>query len=280
MKILMLLLLLPSSLWAISYEPGGPVSKASYELIIDNAQKMFGPYLELLGHQFQIDKNWESTEIMSYTTYDQYPLRFRIVLSGGAYRNKETTNDGFAYTVCHEIAHIIGGSPKYVNEDFWGSAEGQADYMATNICLKNLFKNDSNIELVKTMAIPPTVTEQCGKTFRSEEDSALCQRSIMAGLSFAQNYRQYKMSSYTRNRNTTVYRQIAAPLSFVKRDSTIVRTLNRSYSTPQCRLDSAVAGALCVRGSDFHLNALNDPNLFNCEGNDDSKSHRPKCWFI
>lgn len=278
MKLLFIIFLVSTQLWAQVPDPVAAVTKESYEAIIDKAQLMFAPYVELLGKKLIIEKNWESTELSSYTSYERPPL-FKIVLNGAAYRNEATTNDGFTYTLCHEISHIIGGRPNYVNDDFWGSAEGQADYMATNICLKNLFKDDSNVALLPGLNVPLAVTQLCNKAYSSKEDSALCQRSILAGRSFAENYRLYKISSFTGSRNTARFRSISAPLSFTKRDSTVVRELNRSYSIPQCRLDSAVSGALCTRGMDFHLNTVNDPNLFNCEGNDVLNSHRPKCWY-
>lgn len=262
----------------MAYDPNGSVTEESYEGWIDRAQEMFAPYVQKLGYRLDIQKHWSSTETGCYTSFERPPV-FKIVLNGAAFRNKETTNDGVAYTLCHELSHIIGGRPKYVNDEFWGSAEGQADYMATNICLKNLFSPDDNLALLDGLNVPASVRSSCDTAYPSSSDSALCQRSILAGLSFAQNNRRYKIESYTRPRNTPAFRTIAAPLSLTRRDPTVVKELNRSYSIPQCRLDSAIAGALCHRGVSFHLDRVNDPNTFNCQGADPADTHRPKCWF-
>lgn len=258
--------------------PNAAVTRESYEARIDQAQILFGPYVEKLGYTLKIFKNWESPLMSCYTTAERLP-EFRIVLNGEAFRNAETTNDGMAYTVCHEIAHIIGGPPKYTNDDFWGSAEGQADYVASNLCLKVLFQQDDNIALLDLINPPEIVRTKCDAAFSNPNDSALCQRSIMAGHSFASNNRRNRLAWFTGSHQSPAYRSLATPLSLTRRDPQQVAALNRSYAVPQCRLDTAMAGALCERGGNFDPAQAQDPQLFNCGLQDSLETRRPRCWF-
>ena len=258
MHYLIVLFLMMSN--ASSQVPWEKVNEQSFLSVVSKIEGLYSPYFELAGHHLKFTLRWESEEKSCFTTY-QNPPTFLITLNGGAFRNKIMNNDGLAFVVCHEIGHAIGGHPKYMSDVFWGSAESQADYFATNVCLKKVFKDDNNAAAVEGLKVPKDVKKLC-------KDNALCVRSIMAATVFAEYTRQAKISQYPK------------PVDPLKRDSTVVTVLNRSYAAPQCRLDTAVAGSLCARGESFDLNTVGDAKDWNCRAPDASNMLRPACWFM
>lgn len=246
---------------AIAFSPSEKVTEKSYLESIDRAQSLFGPYIAISGNILHIEKNWSTDSSISSASYERPPV-YLIKLSGGAFRTKTMTNDGLAFTICHEINHFIGGEPKY-SPGYWPSVEGQADYMASNACLKSFWEGEDHKDSIAQMEIPRAISEICGQ-------EALCIRSVMAGYVFAENYRQFKLTSVE-------YGKKYPPISFSKRDPLVVRETNRSYSSPQCRFDSALAGALCEKGKMFDVRDWRDPGELVC---DEGLGQRPGCWFL
>ncbi len=67
---------------------------------------------------------------------------YSINLWGAVTRIPGMNNNGLALFTCHEIGHILAGTPRMKIKDFlWASSEGQADYFATAICLKNYYES-------------------------------------------------------------------------------------------------------------------------------------------
>lgn len=180
-------------------------------------------------------------------------------------------NDGLLFTLCHEVNHILGGEPVY-SPGYWPSVEGQADYMATNTCLRLLMGSDDNRSIISRMKIPKEVAAACDVVYSESEESALCQRSAMAGWTFAEYYRQYKLKPGE-------FHRVYPVISFVKKDPLKVTETNRSYTSPQCRFDTALAGALCKKGANFDISKWKEPNQFSCDITDPLKSQRPRCWY-
>ena len=93
--------------------------------------------ISLYSNEIALDAQWESP----YLGMGMNNSRSMLIL-GGTTRVKGMTKDAFAAAVCHEIGHVLGGSPyQTINGSEWASAEGQADFFAANICLPGYFKN-------------------------------------------------------------------------------------------------------------------------------------------
>lgn len=93
--------------------------------------------ISLYSNDIALDAQWESP----YLGMGMKNSRSMLIL-GGTTRVKGMTKDAFAAAVCHEIGHVLGGSPyQTINGSEWASAEGQADFFAANICLPGYFKN-------------------------------------------------------------------------------------------------------------------------------------------
>ena len=93
--------------------------------------------ISLYSNEIALDAQWESP----YLGMGMKNSRSMLIL-GGTTRVKGMTKDAFAAAVCHEIGHVLGGSPyQTINGSEWASAEGQADFFAANVCLPGYFKN-------------------------------------------------------------------------------------------------------------------------------------------
>lgn len=89
--------------------------------------------------QVQLDAKWESPYFGAGISF--YENTFRLMILGGTTRIKGLTPDAYAAIVCHELGHIIGGSPlQTIPGAEWSSSEGQSDFFAASVCLPRYFK--------------------------------------------------------------------------------------------------------------------------------------------
>tara|TARA_Y100000780_G_scaffold232594_1_gene268616 strand:- start:285422 stop:286054 length:633 start_codon:yes stop_codon:yes gene_type:complete len=95
---------------------------------------------QLESKNLQLDLRWESPYFgAGVSIKDQ---RINLLIFGGTTRIEGMTKGAYAALVCHEIGHILGGSPY---QDFSGaemfSREGQADFFAASVCLPKFFSH-------------------------------------------------------------------------------------------------------------------------------------------
>ena len=173
-----------------------------------------------------------------------YQQEASIMLWGGFVRAPGSTLSLVALTLCHEIGHFLGGSPRqhFNNEpdEHWSSAEGQADWFAAKECLPLVyqkFKNDLNDVQSQNVA--------CNQA----QSSRQCHWISSAGLEFT-DFSFYYFGGSSVKKATIGQSAAERP------DKTLINT----YPSDQCRLDTYKVGALCSAGLDKY-----------CQ--------RPRCWF-
>lgn len=160
---------------------------------------------------------------------------WKIIVTKAVLSSSRLTMDGFQLLVCHELGHLLGGKPRKpaplewdgeLDEDgqLFLSAEGQADYYAGFECLKRVLKSASIVNEKPELKVSPVVKEKCQQL--RPEDSEICERVAMAGLSFL---------------NLTMDFPIAFETPSTEKVS---ETIVSSYPSRQCRLDTIFAGAL------------------------------------
>jgi hypothetical protein len=271
MKALLIFLLVSGELFAQRLPgPDEAVTEESYHAILDRGTALFGPFIAGSGNILSLERNWRDSSITSFVTNERPPV-FRIVIPGGAFRVYGMTNDGLAFTFCHELGHVFGGEPKR-SAGYWPSIEGQANYAASNLCLRRLFAGDDNVAIVARLRVPARVRTLCEAAYADAGEAALCQRSALAGAVFAEWYRQLKLHSRE-------YRQVFPAVNFSRPDPTQVRETHTAYSSPQCIFDTALAGALCPRGQRWDLSSTALNQELSCEGRDALSAQRPRCWY-
>lgn len=254
---------------------GAPVSEEEFAAIIQKTNAFYQSIAA--GHQqsLSIEADWDNPEANAQSQQGEGGGSWKTFINGGLARHPKMTADGFTLVVCHELGHHLAGYPMYVGD--WGminslASEGQADYYATQACLRDLWKGEDNT--VDLSSLPATVIEKCDAAWQSLEERELCYRIVLAGKSAA--------DTWADNEETTA--------SLEARDPGVVEHTNHNYyPKAQCRLDTYVAGALCDVPFDHSV----IPGRLNANGQQSQDAFdqamrqsclkgvgaRPACWF-
>jgi hypothetical protein len=245
-------------------QPSG-ITQSEAEEIIKKIELIYSPIIKSKGLHFKINKLWTSDIVNCSAILEENT--FFIELHGGLTRHPLLTRDSFALTLCHELGHYLGGAPKFeiMENKRWSSLEGQADYFATLKCMRRLFYDDNNAEIVKKMNPPMSLVEKCFQAWGENKEKYLCIRSGMAGLSFA------KLLDLFERQDVQLY--------FDKPDTSVTAFTLEGYPGLQCRLDTFLHGSLCKIGHEIDVSSREE-NVGTCY---DKLVHengfRPLCWY-
>lgn len=253
---------------ATNSPPKGP--QLDLQPVVDQAMAIYIPYMARQGVELRFVKGQQNM-IFAYGNRDDQSLA-TVMVDVGYYQNPKITADGFRYMLCHELGHVTASAPHRIapgeydgltdaNGDLWISAEGQADYFAATKCMRELLVAEDNVAYMKMYGAPPTVVEKCDRSYANAQDSALCQRIMMAGKNF--------IDSFARS----------FPNSFEEKDLAEPRvSLLGEHPNAQCRLDTVVAGALCPIRKEESLDPY-DPTVGSCTSRNFPEGARPRCWY-
>ena len=160
---------------------------------------------------------------------NEYTLNFW----GGFARIPGMNDEAFAITACHELGHVVGGTPRIkIKEFLWSSSEGQSDYYATSVCMKNYFKF---VNRTKKLTIPKELSETaftlCRTAYSNDLDFLIClntNKGIEGFASMLEHLSQYKEELSI---ETPTKKQVKV-------------TTFDSYPDTQCRIDTLFQGSL------------------------------------
>lgn len=236
------------------------MTEAEFNQMIDKVQSVMSLEVKKrLNKKLIVEGKWNDPTVDAFATRDDEnnPV---VVIHGGLARHPKMTRDGLLLIACHELGHHLGGAPKIPRGNSglrsWSSAEGQADYFATNKCLPLFFKN--GVE---------------NKSFDTDNENAnlilalskcrdnICARIVLAGLSVSQVF-------------ASLVKGTPEP-SLSQNDSSKVQKTIYNHPNPQCRLDTYFSGALCDVGVDVPFDSK-DPAVGACIKD---IGIRPACWF-
>jgi hypothetical protein len=235
------------------------MTKRTFHQIIDRVESIYAPIIKNMNFQLIINRDWESGTVNAYASQTRNEMH--VAMFGGLARHPVITNDAFAAVVCHEIGHHLGGAPRKVlrSGPYWASNEGQADYFAMTKCFRKYLSYEDN------MNIDPKVKTYCHRVFPNKEESAICQRNAMAGLSLATLFQD--------SRGEELKPSFSTP------DPAIVNATDDRHPATQCRLDTYYQGALCDVDDTIDFDASN-PRIGACNRIDYySVGIRPLCWY-
>ncbi len=241
----------------------GGLSQAQFNGVISKVTKIYAPVVSNMGGRLVVERLWTDGTVNAYAKRDT-PKVWTVQMFGGLARHSAITEDGFALVLCHELGHHIGGAPKKRSVmSAWSSPEGQADYFATLKCLRHVFLNDNNAQIIKTLAVPADLATACNKAF-SKDDANICIRSGMAGASVATLFASMGSEKLS---------------SFSTPDRTSVSSTFEAHPATQCRLDTFFQGSLCTKS--FHEDvSQTDEVVGTCHGSTNFREGlRPRCWF-
>lgn len=203
-----------------------------------------------------------------------------IIVRSNMFKKNGFTLDAIKLAICHEIGHHVAGFPFYKSQDQWGAVEGQADYYASFVCARKIWKNDP--ENIKFSNPRPRFKYQCDSVWNTEGDRLICYRTLEATynlLSVETNFHNFVALRYPGS-----YRFITLPSFYSQSEHIVDETIEGSArSDMQCIYDTYLAGALCNKPYDNFTIPANEQesNQMVCNrASGDSVEHsRPLCWY-
>ena len=261
----------------IDCESAGGISQEQYLAVIAKAKQVFTPIISGQGGSLKIVDHWTDSTVNASATQDG--SSWVVNMYGGLARRPEITVDGFAFVLCHEIGHHLGGFPFVKGAGAqgakWAAAEGQADYFAAHVCPALLWGDETASEL--SLAVPDAVKSSCNDVWSTPAQQALCYRASLAGKS-----------------TTDLLAALGGTrTSYNKHDSSVVPTTYTGHPAAQCRLDTYLAAANCTEVWDNSLiPGKENGKADNTSVGEESAAHhsctalgnytiglRPSCWF-
>lgn len=211
-----------------------------------------------------------SPEFMMKTMANNAPNSYTIQTEGGVYRNKQMTPAIYAMMLCHEFGHVLGGAPltteKFAVSTFTSklqienlkklSAEGQADYFATNVCMPRVLTQGSfalNLETL-TAEQKSTVVSGCTEMNPDAMNRQICMSSAVLSAQMLDIFAQLPSQPENAPTLETVNAENGLGVGVV------ATSILDGYPSLQCRLQTLFSGSLHSGKKTIY-----DP--------------RPRCWL-
>lgn len=226
------------------------ISEERFDQLIDDLISEFSTDISEKGGVLKVDRKWTSQLQTEKAIRNKH--QYIIEVHGGLARHPDITEDGFLLILCHELGHLIGSYP-YFKEPHLSvlSNEGQADYFATNICLKRLWKNDQTTSSLSVSGALPLsefnqwFDKECQQNFAQDpQEKKMCPRLMQASLNAS-----IVLGKVTAQMLGKPY--VAPEVGLI--DKRVVADIRDRHSNPQCRLETFIRGIL--------------------------KQPRPACWY-
>ena len=238
------------------------MTELQFNQTIDNVALFYAPIIKAHGATLKMVKAWTDSTVNAYA--QQIGTSWQVNMFGGLARRPEVTLDGFALVVCHELGHHLGGFP-YASS--WAANEGQADYFATLACGKNLWSEKLEENATYRKTVDPVAKKYCDTVNAGVEEQDLCYRQMAAGMSLG---KLLGVLGGTPN------------INYGTPDASKVTKTNNAHPAAQCRLDTYMAGALCLSTWDDALipkTELISSKVTCTAANEFEDGLRPLCWY-
>lgn len=198
-----------------------------------------------------INLEWE-TPYFSAWVKELTPSQYSINFWGGIARIPGMNDNGLALIACHEVGHLLGGEPRSKLPSFlWASAEGQSDYYATSLCLKDYFGFLFDTGKLNEPEVDRILYTRCLTQYAQTRDLLIC-LNIMNGI---EGFKSVLFHLDAEKRE----------ISYSKKSPKAKKTNTDSYPDPQCRIETLIAGNFC------------GPYEYPCLKKEKA---RPQCWFV
>ncbi|MGE0614232.1 MAG: hypothetical protein AB7P04_01215 [Bacteriovoracia bacterium] len=246
---------------------------AQFNEIIDITVNRWKPLATAYGGQVNVDYKWDSTEVNAYA--GRSSSTWTVQFHGGLARRAEITPDGFQLVVCHELGHLFGGAP-FKNTLNYMTSEGQADYFATFVCLREMWKNESAKNAEAREQLKAEEVAACDQRWEQENDRHLCYRTLAASNSVALLF--------------SVLEGRGVP-SVLTPSTSVTDVTQMQHPPAQCRLDTYFNASTCPMGYDIRkIPGYKEPSAAmqakamqetSCMADSDVHAYaaRPRCWF-
>lgn len=243
---------------------GTGIGQFEFHQVIDKFERIWKPIVkEKYGKELIVRRLWDEDRVNAKATRDDdnNPV---IVINGGLARHMDMNPDALLLIMCHELGHHYGGAPKNFRgrstRRSWSSAEGQADYFASNKCMPKLMEDYQ----ASNKSFSPPVDKMTMSEIEKVCSSEYCKRTSMAALSLGRVFASLKYDWH--------------PPKVNKKSELVVDNTFYKHPEPQCRFDTFIAGVMCEdeRHSEFDNS---DHSIGACIREYSDVGSRPLCWF-
>ncbi len=240
--------------------PHAEISRNTYHTILDVVSGTYTQAFQQRNERLRIDRLWsdDTNQASAWREEDRQGEIAVLRIPGGIARQPIINADAFTLIICHEIGHHLAGPPavwKY-------SVEGQADYFGVADCLRRVFPKLPEYNVLREITTPEIVIDSCRLVFDDREEGELCMRSAMAGA---------RLTRYFADKRHIGYPDFEMP------EQLIIPRTNMGLPSPQCRLDTYFAAALCKPDA---AGAGNRSAPWLCTDHPlQYDGLRPRCWF-
>lgn len=215
MKLLFLILIFPVIATASVDEMparslGEKLPRKTFDKIINLFETTFSPLAHANNRELEFMTDYDEDWIQAFARRWETD---QVIVYGGTAAVTNGSEDTFALILCHETGHLYGGRPVSDEHNFL-AVEGQADYWATMECFPKIMTSLSNRSPSKESV------DYC-------KGETKCARTVDAILALT--------AQFADNRSLP-HPKLSTP------DQTIVETLLFTHPSPQCRLDTMIAG--------------------------------------
>lgn len=232
------------------YDNGYPVEK--YHSVLDTFIKIYSPVIARRGGTFHILRDFKdgSVNAWAWRIADEYHLE----VPGGMSKYYLISEEGFITTICHEIGHLLGGSPTKGRRGNI-SVEGQSDYFSTSKCLERML---AEITPYQDLKVDEEVERIC-----TDSNSQNCRRALNGMKSLTSYYAKIEKVEFP---------------SLFKDSPRVVRSTLKTHPKSQCRLDTMKRAYFCPVDRDEEF-SFEDQKIGACHLNYFPEFARPKCWY-
>ncbi len=243
------------------------ISEETFNSIMDRIEKIYAPIIESKGGKLDLRRLWTDGTVNA--SAERIGDTYRVNMYGGMARHELITADGFMLVACHEVGHHLGGKPKYSNwwpigSESWASVEGQSDYFGTAKCMRKMFLDMSEEELLAFEKNNAFAEKKCNEVYSEEKDQTMCVRNAIAGVVLGDVLGSLSESEPV-NLETPSVDEFAG--------------VNQKHPKAQCRADTYFQGALCSIGHDVEFSNDNQLTGACVAESGFENGMRPKCWF-
>lgn len=204
-----------------------PITEEEFNISVDHFGDFFSDYARIHDSRLILEKYWKDPLINLYA--ENFNTIWYIHIYGGYARLPNLTNDALFLSLCHEFGHHIAGFPY---KSAWSTVEGQADYFASQACLTELWKNETEVNRLYANQVDVNSKQRCIKAYENADQQNLCFRKATAALNLSQIFAKLLN---TPDIDPTFTNFI--PVTATKTE----------HVDSQCRFETFIRGALCSK---------------------------------
>lgn len=257
------------------------ITEAQFRAAVTKVVSAYAPVVAAHGARLVGNATWQSSTVNAFADQDRGV--WSINFFGGLARRPEISLDGFTMVACHELGHHLAGFP-FIKDPrtgilSWASSEGEADYFASQVCARRIFKDEPLQNAAAQLVVGAFARNKCDSVWSAQSDRDLCYRIEVAAEGLSALLGRGGVASVAPRPQTP--------------DRSLVRQTFTDHPAAQCRLDTYFAGALCPVAFDESLiPGKNHPQGQGSQAaewtavaqscataNGYTVGVRPRCWF-